>query len=152
MLKVAVSTTGATAGSVIPSRFLDATHLLIIDAETDDFLGMFDGTGLTPAERSLYFAYKAAEFDCEALLCGELEPEAFSVLAEENCITRYMAAPHSASEGIRLMNAYALPLITDYIGGDGCPDIHPDNCDHHHDHCDEDCAGCEISTGAGRGQ
>ncbi|MCL2166439.1 MAG: hypothetical protein FWH49_04025 [Clostridiales bacterium] len=134
MLRVAVSTSGASVESTVPERFAEATHLLIIDAETDEVLQVVEGEGADDLERSMFFAGKTVEFDCEALLCGELEPEPFAVIAEENCITRYDATHHKALESVHLMNAFALPLITDFAGGTGCPDNDPANCELDHDH------------------
>ena len=131
MLKVAVSTLGDSVSCIVPPLFEDATHLLIVDAETDELIQVVDGWGLTPLERCMYFAAKVVELDCEALLCGELEQEPFAVLAEENCVTRYLAAERDVLKAVHMMNAYALPLITDFAGGAGCPDNDPANCDHH---------------------
>ena len=134
MIKIAVSTTGASLDSSVPALFEDATHLLILDAETDELLQVVEAEGMEPFERSLYFADKTVEFDCEALLCGGLEQEPFAILAETNCVTRYNAAGHGVLDGIHKMNKYALALIPDFIGGTGCPDNNPANCELDHDH------------------
>ena len=137
MLKVAVSAVGAALDSVIPPQFIDATHLLILDAESDALLEVIDGGGMPPLQRSLCFARKTVEWDCEALIGGELERDAFAILAEENCVTRYYGAGHGALDGVHLMNDYALAMVTDFIGGTGCPEPDPANCDHHdHGHND----------------
>ena len=136
MLKIAIASSGLSLDSRIPALFAEASHLLIFDAEADTLLEIIDSDEADSLSRSMLFAQKVVDFDCEAILCGELEPEPFAVLAEENCITRYLAAECSVLESIHKMNAYALPLITDYIGGTGCPDNDPANCelDHDHDH------------------
>ena len=139
MLKVAVAATEDTVYSMIPALFEDTTHLLIIDADTDRILNViYSQEGTPPLERSVFLAKKVAELDCEALLCGALEPEPFRVLAEENCITRYMAAELNVLDGINWMNNNSLDLITDYIGGTGCPDNDPANCEsHQHEDIDD---------------
>ena len=134
MLKVAVSASGPSMESNVPATFEETTHLLIIDADAEVLLDTLDSGEKEPMGRSMYFAQKVVDLDCEALLCGVLEPEPFAVLAEENSVTRYLAADLSANESIRMMKRYALALITDYIGGTGCPDADPANCEHHHDH------------------
>ncbi|MDR0468750.1 MAG: hypothetical protein LBH09_02115 [Peptococcaceae bacterium] len=131
MLKVAVATSDATASGVVPALFQDATHLLIIDAETGEVLEVVEGENPDQLERSLYLAGKVVEFDCEALLCGGLEREPFAVLAEENCVTRFDAAGLYVQDGICRMNENTLGLITDFIGGTGCPDADPSNCGLH---------------------
>jgi len=129
MLKIAAAVSGVTVDCIIPPLFEDATHLLILDADTNALLEVMDGGGRNSFARSIYFAEKTVEYDCEAILCGELEAEPFAVLAEENCVTRYLAAANSVLDGIRQMNDYALPLIADFIGGTGCPDLDPANCE-----------------------
>jgi hypothetical protein len=133
MLKIAVAAADATVYGAIPVLFRDATHLLVMDADTDEVLEVVEGGGLAPDERSLYLAGKVVEHDCEALLCGGLEREPFAVLAEENCVTRYEAADLNILDAVNWMNNNALGLITDFIGGTGCPDADPSNCGHHHE-------------------
>ena len=145
MLKVAVAASGASVDCSVPVLFADTACLLIIDADTDTLLHTVDGVNLEPARRSLFFAQKVVEFDCEALLCGELEQAPFAVIAEEHCITRYMAAGLSVLDGIHLMNNYSLKMIPDYIGGTGCPTIDPSNCAHEHADCARDCANCTAA-------
>ena len=136
MLKIAASASGTGLDSLIPAMFADAAYLLIMDAEEDEILQVIDGSAMAPEERSIHFAQKVVEQDCEAVLCGEIEEEPFAVLAEENSVTRYLAAGLGVQESVHKMNAYSLALIPDYIGGTGCPDTDPENCAHH-DHDDE---------------
>ena len=133
MLKVAVAASGASLDHIIPDHFAHSSCLLILDAETDQVLDIVTGTGDDSLAQSLFFSQKAVDFDCEAILCGELEQEAFAILAEQNCVTRYLASGFRVLDSIHKMNAYELPLITDYIGGTGCPDNDPANCDQHHE-------------------
>ena len=142
MLKVAVSASGTSVDSIVPARFEDTACLLIIDADTGAVLHTVDGGNGESSRGSLFFAQKVADFDCEALLCGELEQAPFNVIAVENCITRYMAAGLAVLDGIHLMNNYSLEMITDFTGGTGCPTIDPsncpqecENCAHGHDPC-----------------
>ena len=134
MLKVAVAASGSSMDQWIPDRFDQASYLLILDAESEQILETIQDNREDSMARSLFFSQKVVDYDCEAILCGELEREAFAILAEENCVTRYQASGLSILDSIKQMNAYALPLITDYIGGSGCPDNDPENCALHHDH------------------
>lgn len=120
MLKIAVATADATVYGAIPVLYQDATHLLIMDADTDEVLEIVDGSGKAPAERGIWLANKVVELDCEALLCGGLERGPFAILAEENSVTRYDAADLNVLDAVNWMNNNALDLITDFIGGTGC--------------------------------
>jgi len=142
MLKVAVSASGASLDCSVPARFEDTACLLIIDADTDALLHTVAGGSVEPSRRSLFFAQKVAEFDCEALLCGELEQGPFTVIAVENCVTRYMAAGLTVLDGIHLMNSYSLDMIPDFVGGTGCPTSDHSNHSHEHTDCSNDCANC----------
>ena len=116
MIKIAVAATGETLSSKIPDLFRDATHLLLTDGEESTLLQVFsakeDSEGM---DKSLSFAHKTVEWDCEALLCGEIEAEPFSILAEKNSVTRYMAAGLSAEEAIQKMNQYKLYFLDEHI-------------------------------------
>lgn len=79
-------------------------------------------------------ALRIVEEDCEAVLCGPIEEAPFVVLADQGCVTRYNAVGLEADEALRKMEAYALDMITDFIGGTGC---HSGEGCHEHPH-DED--------------
>lgn len=112
---------------VVADSFAEADHAVFIDAETGDFLKEFSRNKMTDAE----FARKIAEEDPEAVITGEIEKEPFEVLAEEFWITRYNGAGLKTAEAVRLMNAYKLRIIPDFIGGTGC---HSGGECHDHDH------------------
>ena len=58
--------------------------------------------------------------DCEAVFCGPIEEAPFTIIADEGCVTRYLAALLSVEEAVREMQSYRLEMITDFIGGTGC--------------------------------
>ena len=58
----------------------------------------------------------------------------FIILADQGCVTRYLAAGLRAQEAIAKMEAYELDMIPDFIGGTGC---HSGEGCHEHPH-DED--------------
>lgn len=100
----------------IAGLFREAVHAVLIDAETGDILKEIARAGVSDAE----FARKLAEEDPEALITGEMNREPFEIIAEEYGITRYDGGGLKAGEAVRLMNAYKLRIIPDYIGGTGC--------------------------------
>ena len=134
-MKIAVAAKGETADSVIPGKFEEATHLLLIDGYTGAMIQILNlEAHHDAAQRSMVFANQVVEWDCEALLCGELEAAPFAVLAEENSVTRYMAAGIAADEALKKMNRYELYFLTDYVNGPGCGSGEDQPCRDHGDH------------------
>lgn len=133
MLKVAVAASGPSLENSVPAAFEDTAYLLVVDADAEELLDTVGSGERDPMGRSMYFAQKVVDLDCEALLCGVIEPEPFTILAEENSVTRYLAAGLTAQDSISRMKQYSLELITDYIGGTGCPEADPANCEHGHE-------------------
>ena len=115
MIKIAAATNGETVNSIVPDLFEEATHLLLLDGDTGVLMQnyCFEDDKDTAA-RSLAFADKVVNWDCEALLCGEIEAEPFAVLAEKNSVTRYMAAGLTAAEALVRMNLYELYFLDDH--------------------------------------
>ena len=58
------------------------------------------------------------EHDCEAVICGPMEKEAFEIVAGAG-VTRYLGSGHTVQHAYSYMNRYKLELIRDYIGGPG---------------------------------
>lgn len=134
MLHVAIMTTGSGMAGIVPKTFEEATHLLIVDAETMSVVNEI-GSSIV-AYSPVYFAKKMDEYECEVVLCGTIEKPAFEVIAEAG-ITRMYAAGLDVLTAIRAMNTYQLGYITDHVGGSGCPGHDnpgdtTENC-----HCDE---------------
>lgn len=61
------------------------------------------------------------KWDCEAVICGEIERSPFLILAEEGNVTRYNGNGLSAGQALEKMLRYDLPLIKEHLGGGGCP-------------------------------
>ena len=111
----------------VAGMFSDARHVVLIDAENGNVIKEFARGKLSDAE----FARRIAEEDPEAVITGPMNREPFEILAEEFFITRYDGGGLKAGEAVRLMNAYRLRIIPDYIGGTGC---HSEGECHEHDH------------------
>jgi predicted Fe-Mo cluster-binding NifX family protein len=81
---------------------------------------------------------KAVEHDCEALIIGQLTPEAFEILAGE-CVSRYNGYGYSVINSLILMEQNKLKLIRNPEGTDECVSEHNEgSCDgNHHDHDDD---------------
>jgi predicted Fe-Mo cluster-binding NifX family protein len=136
-LKIAIATDGTTFQSMIPFRYEDSSHLLIVNADTKEILQVIDtSVSQDPHE---YFAREIIKWDCEAVICGSLEKPAFEIIMMA-CITRYYGAGMQAEEAFDHMMKNQLGFTTDFVGGSGCSGHehhHHHSCSHQHEE-DED--------------
>ncbi|MFA5055883.1 MAG: NifB/NifX family molybdenum-iron cluster-binding protein [Dehalococcoidia bacterium] len=128
-MKIAIAANGAKMDSLIPDNFEESTFLLI--AETDD--GSFETFKNPEGQESIGMAMvrEILKQDCEAVICGVIEKEAFEELAAAQ-ITRYMGANRSAADALNLMDTYKLDIIRVPKGEVYDPDTHnhgPANCE-----------------------
>ncbi len=132
-MKIAVAAEAREAKALIPAKLADANYLFIV--ETDDFAvkTVFPAPEKPP---DVYFARMAVEKDCEAIICGDIEEEAFEILAGVG-VSRYLGAGENASRAVKLMQARALPLIREYFGGPG-PEAHQHGVCGGHEHDEDD--------------
>ena len=133
-MKLAAMTTGDSLISIVADTFADAGYLLLL--ELDETTGEHRLLETVPRRGAsdTDLARRIVEADCEAVFCGPIEEAPFTIIADEGCVTRYLAALLSVEEAVREMQAYRLEMITDYIGGTGC---HSGEGCEHHDHGEE---------------
>ena len=129
MLKIALITDSCDLDSVISHDVSAGKYLLIVDAESGKLLRSIDRGENTDEQLSKIIVAE----DCEAVISGPIEEVPFVILADEGCCTRYNGAGEPALLAVDKMNDYALPLLTDFIGGTGCHPGDESNCQHHHD-------------------
>ena len=129
MLKVAMMTDGPSLDSIISSCFHEGRYLLIVDAESAALLDAVSRAG----QSDIQLARRIVQEDCEALISGPIEEAPFVIIADEGCCTRYDGSLLPALLAQDKMNDYALPLLTDYIGGTGCHPGEESGCRHHHE-------------------
>ena len=127
MLKIALLTDGASLNSVIYRKYSDARYLLIADADSGKLLQSIPRNG-QPDE---VLADRIVAEDCEAVISGPIDEAPFVRIADEGCATRYDGSGLPALLAVDKMNDYALPLLTDFIGGTGCHPGDESNCTHH---------------------
>lgn len=121
-MNIAIATLGPETKSPVPEELSQATHLFLVDVE------QFQVTEIIPAPKTgadVFFAKKTVAADCEAILCGDIEKQAFEILAKAS-VSRYNAAGCTPTQAVRLMNAYQLPVIREYKGGPGHTHHHQD--------------------------
>ena len=115
-MNIAIVTTGQTPQATVPARLSDGTYLFIVDVD------QFAVTQVLPGpkeKRDVFFAQQTVAYDCEAILCGEIEQEAFEILAKAS-VSRFDATGETATQAVKKMNASMLPTIRDYKDGPGC--------------------------------
>jgi predicted Fe-Mo cluster-binding NifX family protein len=66
---------------------------------------------------------KVMDFDCEAVITGNLSQSAFDILADA-CITRYFGYGNSAEKALVLMGKNSLKLIRNVNGTEECSGNH----------------------------
>lgn len=116
MMKIAVATCGREATSMIPAYFAEAEFLFIADVDKFEVVQIYEAE---EDARDLVFARRTVDEDCEAIICGQIEKGAFDILSRAS-VSRYDGSGKNATEALKLLNLYALPLIRDHIGGSGC--------------------------------
>lgn len=129
MIKVACLT-DAPEGVIAPT-FRDAGYILLMDAETGAVLRALDRGAMSDVDLARFLA----EEDCEAVITGPVEKAPFAILADEAFVTRYNGVGLTAPQALERMNAYALPMIIDEIGGDGACNNDEEGHRHHHHRC-----------------
>jgi len=124
-MKIAVAADTKEMTAVIPGIFDDAKGLLIIETDDMEIVDYVTDKWLA----------NMVKYDCEVLICGDMyDPPLFEGIAGAG-ITRYYGGGLTAGDAAEKMLRYEIPMITDYVGGQGCgPHGDPANCaEHHHE-------------------
>ncbi len=107
-MKIAVTTTGETLESQVAQAFEQSAYLLIV--ETDDLSYEVFKNPEGPGGAGLALTGEIIRRDCEAVITGSIEKEAFTELVIAQ-VTRYAGANYSAKDALVWMEAYALDYI-----------------------------------------
>ncbi len=130
-MKIAVATKGSTLEDRVPDAFEESLFLLIVETDDGSFEAFKNPEGRRGAGMAM--AKEVLRHDCEAVICGTIEKEAFELLSTAQ-VTRYMGSNHRASDALRLMDAYELDIIRVPKGEVYDPNRHnlgPSNCEGH---------------------
>ena len=126
-MKIAVAADEASINSMISNRFSEAKALLIIgmddDPESAKIVECISGCPDNDMAR------ETVSKNCEAMISGELEIEAFRILADAQ-ITRYNGSGMTVLEGIRRMQDKSLGCFTHH---EDEPDDGQHTCGHDDD-------------------
>lgn len=129
-MKIAVAAGSKKADAYIPKKLSTAKHLFIVDMEKFEVLRIYDAE---PLKRDVAFAKLVIEEDCEAIICGTINAEAFNILYLAG-ISRYDGMGKNVTEALKMLGRMELELIRDHVGGSGCAgDSSGGEC-HDHEH------------------
>jgi predicted Fe-Mo cluster-binding NifX family protein len=129
-MNIAIAAEGCGLNSQVSAKFKTCKYLLIANLPSLAFKAVANKND--PFGENM--ARMIVECDCEAVITGELTPEAFNILADA-CVTRFVGHGHTANDALKLMEADILDLIRNVDGSYTCGgDHHIHTCDgHHHD-------------------
>lgn len=128
MQKIAVAVGGNQADSYISKKLSTAKYLFIVDLEEFAVLSIIEAE---PIKRDIAFAKKIVEEDCEALICGLINKEAFNILYLAG-ISRYDGTGMDVTTALKKLGRYELEMIRDHVGGSGCAgDTSGEECHEH---------------------
>ena len=127
-MRISIAVTENTPKGKIPENLADARYLFIVEAEENQVVHIEDGS--RSRQPDVDFAKATLSWNCEAIVCGgDIEREAFDILADAQ-ISRYDGYGLHASQVLKQLYLYQLPLIREYRGGPGCQG---------HSHAQKDC-------------
>lgn len=134
-MKIAVMADGCDVFSKVAEKFADATWLLIVDMDKHCLIEAIEKSEEDAENTEL--AKKIVDRDCESVICGAIEKIPFEILAD-NHVTRSLGSGLTVTDALDYERT--LDLITDCIGGTGCPsDSEPPETDNYcgkHEHPD----------------
>ncbi len=115
-MNIAVTADGQSLESQVSEEFEQCLYLLIVNMDdlTLTVLKTEELSGNSPNEA---LANKVLEYNCEALITGNINQTAFDILADAQ-VTRYFGLGHSVKDALELSEKRLLKLITDKCTGD----------------------------------
>jgi len=133
-MKIAIAANGNTLEDSIPDTFEESAFLLIVETDDGSYEAFKNPQGKGSA--GLAMTREIIKHDCEALISGSIEKQAFDVLMKAQ-VTRYMGANCRATDALHLMDANKLVFIRVPNGEVWTPYIHNNNaanCKGHEDY------------------
>lgn len=113
-MKIAICCERDDAEGLVAKDFENSPYLLLIDSKKNVIYRVCEK--VDPG--NLAFADVIVEEDCEAVICGPIEKEAFEKLADAG-VSRFEGSGRKAQRAYLYFLRNQLPLIRDYIGGPG---------------------------------
>jgi predicted Fe-Mo cluster-binding NifX family protein len=98
-MKVCISSTGTDMASPVDPRFGRAAYILLVDTENDEVRHLADATGMAHGA-GVQAARKVIEARADALVTGQIGPNAFDVLSAAG-VQIYLTSPTTVEQAIR---------------------------------------------------
>jgi len=119
-MNIAVTAAGETLNSLVFGEFARTPFLLVVNMETMGCTAIPHD----PKEGSdLALARAIIEYNCEAVITGQLGEDAFKILADE-AVTRYAGTGMTAAYALEAMENRELELIRNANGSNECESSH----------------------------
>lgn len=116
---IAITTNGKKLENEVSERFESCKYLLIVNMPDLSVNAIENKSDFSEGE----LARKVIEFDCEAIITGDIEPADFEILSDA-AVTRYYGFGFSAENALDLMEKYSLELIRNPERTDSCEGEH----------------------------
>lgn len=116
---IAVAAEGNNLASEVSQCFDLCKYLLIVNMSDMSVDAIKNESDISKED----LAKKVIEFDCEALITGDLNPTVFDILVDA-LITRYYGYGNSVKEALELMEKNELMLLRNIDGANGCSGNH----------------------------
>ena len=115
-MNIAVAADGESLESQVSEKFELCSNILIVNIDdlTVTVIKNDELLGTSPEEN---LARKVLEYNCEAVITGDINQTSFNILADAQ-ITRYFGAGHSVKDAIELSEKRLLKYIKEECTGD----------------------------------
>ena len=102
---IAAAARGSSLEAIIPEKYEDSSHLLIVETDTMEIIAVHENT-----DGGACFVKPLADSWCEAIVCGKIPQEIFVPIADLG-VSRYNGAGLSAAAGLKGAEDNSLPLM-----------------------------------------
>ena len=108
-MNIAVAADGMSLESQVSDRFALCSYLLIVNMN-DLTVKVINKDELSGTSIEENLARKVLEYNCEAVITGNINQAAFNILADAY-VTRYFGAGHSVKDALEISEKRLLKLI-----------------------------------------
>jgi len=108
-LNIAITTDGQTLDSQVSEKFELCLYMLIVNMD-DLSITVIDKDKFAGTSLEENLAHEVLEYNCEAVITGNINQTAFDILADAY-VTRYYGVGHSAKDALELSEKQSLKLI-----------------------------------------
>ena len=115
-MRISVAVMDRTAKAPVCEHLEDAKYLFIVETDQNEVLKVLS---CAEGRADLLAAKATVDEGCEAIICGDMDVEAFNLLAD-NMISRFYGWGATASQAVRMMLDNRLQLIREARNGGHC--------------------------------